>query len=83
MAKDDGYSSYDCDRDPAHDNDQAYLKDTAPQASEWHKIQRLRADGTPIERWLCAACYKEYRALAERQDAEFNAFMASATPKEA
>jgi len=42
-----------------------------------------RADGTPIERWLCAACYKEYRALAERQDAEFNAFMASATPKEA
>ena len=73
MAKDDGYSSYDCDRDPAHDNDQAYLKDTAPQASEWHKI----------ERWLCAACYKEYRALAERQDAEFNAFMASATPKEA
>ena len=83
MAKDDGYSAFGCDREPAHEGDRAYLKDNSPQASEGHKVQRVRADGTVIERWLCAACYKEHRALAERQDAEFNAFMASAAPKEA
>lgn len=83
MPKDDGFSSYGCDRDPAHDGNQAYLKDGAPQVSDWHKIQRVRADGTIIERWLCAACNKEYRIFVERQDAEFNKFMETANGEEA
>lgn len=72
MAKDSNYNNLVCDKNNKH---QAYVKDGAPGESEWHEIKRIRADGTTISRWLCASCYAAYRALVEKQDADFTTFM--------
>lgn len=52
------------------------------QKSKWSDIKRTDANNVTSERVLCESCAKEYRAMATRQDGEFDTFMAGVTPSE-
>ncbi len=71
------YEHYTCDRC----SKDAYIQasDNA-QKSKWSDIKRTDANSVTTERVLCESCAKEYRAMATRQDGEFNTFMAGSTP---
>lgn len=78
MAKATGFDRYECDRANYHKDEGGkveYLASTDSRKDDWHEIQRVRADGTTISRWLCAECYGKSKTLAEEQDRTFNNFM--------
>ena len=73
MAKETGISLYKCDRCGASE----YIKDGDPKADSWKSASRVTNDGSQILRFFCAGCSTAYKALTERQDAEFSEFMAA------
>lgn len=73
MPKDTGYTLYTCDRNPKHN---AFAKDGTPTAGTFHTISRIRSDGTNQSYVLCDKCYQLYKILSDKQDTDFNAFMA-------
>lgn len=71
MAKTEGISRYTCDRC----SKEMYMTAGDPRTSEWRDIERVTADAVTVKRLLCPECTREYKALAEDQDASFAAFM--------
>lgn len=72
MAKTNGFYSLVCDRCGA----QEYAAEGSPTDQTWKSAGHTNADGSQSSRYLCPRCFNEYRAMAMRQDAEYNAFMA-------
>lgn len=68
MAKRDG-AQYQCDRC----GKKSFLTAQDLGKSDWHDIKRQSGAGE-VQRLYCSTCFDEYRALLERQDADFTAF---------
>lgn len=71
MARQDGYSSYSCDRCKA----QKYALPNSSEALMYSQVERITADGVSVSRLLCTSCAAKYRELARKHDGEFLAFM--------
>ena len=72
MAKTHNITKYACDRC----GERAYLQQGAA-AGDWREVERYDQYGSRASRLLCKACTDEYKQLAAKQDAEFQAFMAA------
>lgn len=72
MPKTSNITRYVCDRC----GQSAYLSSGDPGMSDWRDISRVTADGVTTSRLLCKQCNTDYKALAAKQDAAFNEFMA-------
>ena len=56
--------------------DEKYYESSDTKGVEtWTNIHRYALNDTPVDRWLCSACKKEYDKLVAAQDSEFNVFM--------
>ena len=73
MAKTDNITHYVCDRCGAD----AYLAANSAASADWREVERFDQYGSKASRLLCKACTDEYKQLAAKQDAEFQAFMAA------
>lgn len=73
MAKTDNITHYVCDRCAAD----AYLAANSAASADWREVERYDQYGSKASRLLCKACTDEYKQLAAKQDAEFQAFMAA------
>lgn len=73
MAKTDNITHYVCDRCAAD----AYLAANSAASADWREVERIDQYGSKASRLLCKACTDEYKQLAAKQDAEFQAFMAA------
>lgn len=73
MAKTDNITHYVCDRCAAD----AYLAANSAASADWREVERIDQYGSRASRLLCKACLAEYKQLAAKQDAEFQAFMAA------
>ena len=73
MAKTDNITHYVCDRCAAD----AYLAANSAASADWREVERYDQYGSKASRLLCKACLAEYKQLAAKQDAEFQAFMAA------
>lgn len=73
MAKTDNITHYVCDRCAAD----AYLAANSAASADWREVERYDQYGSRESRLLCKACTDEYKQLAAKQDAEFQAFMAA------
>lgn len=73
MAKTDNITHYVCDRCAAD----TYLAANSAASADWREVERYDQYGSRASRLLCKACTDEYKQLAAKQDAEFQAFMAA------
>lgn len=73
MAKTDNITHYVCDRCASD----AYLAANSAASADWREVERYDQYGSRASRLLCKACTDEYKQLAAKQDAEFQAFMAA------
>ena len=73
MAKTDNITHYVCGRCAAD----AYLAANSAASADWREVERYDQYGSRASRLLCKACTDEYKQLAAKQDAEFQAFMAA------
>lgn len=73
MAKTDNITHYVCDRCAAD----AYLAANSAASADWREVERIDQYGSKASRLLCKSCTDEYKQLAAKQDAEFQAFMAA------
>ena len=73
MAKTDNITHYVCDRCAAD----AYLAANSAACADWREVERFDQYGSRASRLLCKVCLAEYKQLAAKQDAEFQAFMAA------
>lgn len=73
MAKTDNITHYVCDRCAAD----AYLAANSAASADWREVERFDQYGSKASWLLCKACLAEYKQLAAKQDAEFQAFMAA------
>ena len=73
MAKTDNITHYVCDRCAAD----AYLAANSAASADWREVERYDQYGSRASRLLCKACTDDYKQLAAKQDAEFQAFMAA------
>lgn len=74
MAKTTGFTEYVDDRDASI---VAQLRDNDPRIkSEWFDVPRTDANGQTTTYLFHKSTYQAYRQLANKHDAEFNAWMA-------
>ena len=73
MAKPENITHYVCDRCAAD----ASLAANSAASADWREVERFDQYGSRASRLLCKACLAEYKQLAAKQDAEFQAFMAA------
>lgn len=71
MAIETGYTLYMSDR--THQGE--HLRDGDPRIGNYPKVQRVTSDGVLSEYVLDRKSYEEYKRMASRWDAEFNAWM--------
>ena len=75
MAIDSGYTLYRSDRT----GEGEYLREGDPRIGNYPKIRRVTSDGVLSEYVLDRKSNEEYKRMASRWDAEFNAWMSNPT----
>lgn len=77
MAVEEGFTHYQSDKSGKED----YLRPSDPRASDYVEIERIDASKSKIKRILTKEEYKDYQALARKQDNEFEEFMSAKESK--
>lgn len=77
MAKEEGYTKFECDRTEYHKDEGGrveYLSQQDPRRNDWQTVSRIAAAGNTVTNTYCPECAALYKELVQGQDEDYAAF---------